>query len=262
MIMVNMPTQWGTSSSSSPTTQLDVLARYFMRNFAGRQNDTTRQSGEIEHGNWLRYRSSTTGWWATRAPQGTERQQGDTTYSTAYPACCGYHRPAMVFSLPWKGVQQFWVVFFLFFMTDPAIVLYLNQTPVSTARTRDYAYAGSVLPSPSGLVWVWQTRPSASKTMPDEGKLLLPPSFRSLRSPRADGKPDLGRPRPQRPLHGTRLRPELPDVLQESGNPIIYTNGDNDTFLWYNQETEGFPVPTPRTCNLSHTCRPIGTSTR
>jgi 4-hydroxybenzoate polyprenyltransferase len=41
-----------------------------------------------------------------------------------------------------KGVQQFWVVFFLFFMTGLAIVLYLNQTP-EQPRERDYAYAGS-----------------------------------------------------------------------------------------------------------------------
>lgn len=41
-----------------------------------------------------------------------------------------------------KGMQQFSVVFFLFFMTGLAIVLYLNQTP-GQPRERDYAYAGS-----------------------------------------------------------------------------------------------------------------------
>ncbi len=41
-----------------------------------------------------------------------------------------------------KGIQQFWMVFFLFFMTGIAIVLYLNQTPMQP-RERDYAYAGS-----------------------------------------------------------------------------------------------------------------------
>ena len=41
-----------------------------------------------------------------------------------------------------RGIQQFWVVFFLFFMTGIAIVLYLNQTPAQP-RERDYAYAGS-----------------------------------------------------------------------------------------------------------------------
>ena len=33
------------------------------------------------------------------------------------------------------GIQQFWIVFFLFFMTGLAIVLYLNQTPMQPPRT-------------------------------------------------------------------------------------------------------------------------------
>ena len=59
--------------------------------------------------------------------------------------------------------------------------------------------------------------------------------------------------------------------LQAEGNPIIFTNGDNDTFpLWYNQDTEGVRQDA-RVCNLSYLqtdwyidqmCRPAYTSPR
>ncbi len=110
------------------------------------------------------------------------------------------------------GIQQFWIVFFLFFMTGLAIVLYLNQTPMQP-RERDYAYAGSFYAF-------------ASQTWDDHD-----------RSNRYVAR-DFGQ--------------NYLSTVQEEGNPIIFTNGDNDTFpLWYNQETEGFRTDV-RVCNLSY----------
>ena len=117
--------------------------RYFMWNFAGRQNGI-QGNGELEHGNWIsgiplidnpRLGDQ------SKLPDELKNDKGHNVY---------YMLPLLLgliglFWQAWRGkrgIRQFWVVFFLFFMTGLAIVIYLNQTPLQP-RERDYAYAGS-----------------------------------------------------------------------------------------------------------------------
>ena len=119
--------------------------RYFLWNFAGRQNDMNNQQGEKDLGNWI-----------TGYPFLDNPRLGD---QSLLPDDLGKDNPGhnVFYCLPlilgllglfWQafkgrtGIQQFWVVFFLFFMTGIAIVLYLNQPPLQP-RERDYAFAGS-----------------------------------------------------------------------------------------------------------------------
>ena len=117
--------------------------RYFMWNFAGRQNDI-QGHGELEHGNWLtginvldEMRLGD----QTKLPTELQENKGHNVFY-ALPLILGLLGFFWQAFRDKKGIQQFWVVFFLFFMTGIAIVLYLNQTPVQP-RERDYAYAGS-----------------------------------------------------------------------------------------------------------------------
>lgn len=122
-----------------------MYLRYFMWNFAGRQNDINNQRGELDAGNWI-----------SGIPMIDNPRLGD---QSLLPAPLGeenaghnkyYMLPLLLgmIGLIWqsfagkRGIEQFWIVFFLFFMTGIAIVLYLNQTP-DQPRERDYAFAGS-----------------------------------------------------------------------------------------------------------------------
>ena len=271
MQMVNIPTMWENIQFFFSYQVNWMYWRYFMWNFVGRQNDL-QGNGELEHGNWL---SGIT--WLDNLMLGNQEllpdelreNKGHNVYY-ALPLLLG------LIGLLWqaykgqKGIQQFWVVFFLFFMTGLAIVLYLNQTP-GQPRERDYAYAGSFY---AFSIWVGMgvaglislisgffTKPVKTVengqevyTIPEPSNvalaaivavicLLVPVQMASQtwddhdRSDRYMTR-DFGQ--------------NYLMTLQETGNPIIYTNGDNDTFpLWYNQETEGFRTDA-RTCNLSY----------
>ena len=244
--------------------------RYFMWNFAGRQNDI-QGNGEPEHGNWISgfsFIDDALYGDQSKLPDDLKANKGHNVFY-CMPLILGliglfwqawYTRKRKVMkngveteeTLP-IGIQQFWVVFFLFFMTGLAIVIYLNQTPMQP-RERDYAYAGSfyayaiwcglgVLAIIDLLKQKMKLSGTAVSAIVAVITLLVPIQMASQtwddhdRSGRYTCR-DFG----QNYLMS----------LQEKSNPIIFTNGDNDTFpLWYNQEVEGVGTDA-RVCNLSY----------
>ncbi|WP_071147605.1 DUF2723 domain-containing protein [Bacteroides ihuae] len=254
MVMVNVPTQWENIKFFFSYQMNFMYWRYFMWNFAGRQNDI-QGSGEIEHGNWITGISFIDNMLVGNQqllPQDLKNNKGHNVFY-CLPLLLG------IIGLLWqayrgqKGVQQFWVVFFLFFMTGIAIVLYLNQTP-SQPRERDYAYAGSFY---AFAIWVGMGVAGIAKLLQDYAKMkelpaaALTAAVCLLVPIQMVGQTWDDHDRSNRYVCRDFGQNYLMS-LQEKGNPIIFTNGDNDTFpLWYNQETEGFRTDA-RTCNLSY----------
>ena len=229
--------------------------RYFMWNFAGRQNDL-QGNGELEHGNWITGISFIDNMRLgdqSKLPDDLKENKGHNVFY-CLPLLLG------LLGLFWqalgkgdKGIRQFWVVFFLFFMTGLAIVIYLNQTPMQP-RERDYAYAGSFY---AFAIWcgmgVAAILDLIKRYLKTENTLvtaivsvicLLVPI--QMVSQTWDDHDRSGR-YTCRDFGQNYLM-----SLQDKGNPIIFTNGDNDTFpLWYDQETEGIRTDA-RVCNLSY----------
>lgn len=227
--------------------------RYFMWNFAGRQNDI-QGNGEPDHGNWITgisFIDNARLGDQSKLPDELKQNKGHNVFY-CLPLLLGL---IGLFWQAWKGergIRQFWVVFFLFFMTGLAIVLYLNQTPMQP-RERDYAYAGSFyafaiwcgigVAAITDLLKRYKISGTAVATVVSLLCLLVPVQMASQtwddhdRSGRYTCR-DFG----QNYLMS----------LQDKGNPIIFSNGDNDTFpLWYNQEIEGVRTDA-RVCNLSY----------
>ena len=228
--------------------------RYFMWNFAGRQNDL-QGNGELEHGNWITgipFIDNAMLGDQSLLPDELKENKGHNVFY-CLPLLLG------LLGLFWqafrgqRGIQQFWVVFFLFFMTGLAIVFYLNQTP-SQPRERDYAYAGSFY---AFAIWCGMGVAAILDLLERKMKqsstaiaavialvcLLVPIQMASQtwddhdRSGRYTCR-DFG----QNYLMS----------MDQGKHAIIYTNGDNDTFpLWYNQDVEGVGTG-ERVCNLSY----------
>ena len=142
-VMVKMPSQLDNIRFFLSYQCNFMYWRYFMWNFCGRQNDI-QGNGEAEHGNWITGISFIDNLMygdQSKLPDDLKNNKGHNVFY-GLPLLLGL---IGLFWQAWRGrrgIRQFWVVFFLFFMTGLAIVIYLNQTPMQP-RERDYAYAGS-----------------------------------------------------------------------------------------------------------------------
>ena len=232
--------------------------RYFMWNFAGRQNDL-QGNGELEHGNWL----SGFDWLDNlrlgnqdMLPSDLKENKGHNVFF-CLPLILGLLGFFWQAFRDKKGIQQFWVVFFLFFMTGIAIVIYLNQTPLQP-RERDYAYAGSFyafsmwcglgIAAIFELLGKWLGK-KMEKRMAGiiAGAVGLVPAVAVPLQMVSQTWDDHDRSdRYMCRDFGLNYLETIPH------DGVIYTNGDNDTFpLWYNEDTEGKRTDV-RVCNLSY----------
>ena len=254
-VMVKMPSQLDNIRFFLSYQCNFMYWRYFMWNFCGRQNDI-QGNGEAEHGNWITGISFIDNLMygdQSKLPDDLKNNKGHNVFY-GLPLLLGL---IGLFWQAWRGrrgIRQFWVVFFLFFMTGLAIVIYLNQTPMQP-RERDYAYAGSFY---AFAIWCGMGVAALYDMIARKMKGVNPTAIAAvvallcvlvpiqMASQTWDDHDRSGR-YTCRDFGQNYLM-----TLQDKGNPIIFTNGDNDTFpLWYNQETEGVRTDA-RVCNLSY----------
>ncbi|MFA8300453.1 MAG: DUF2723 domain-containing protein [Hyphomicrobiales bacterium] len=212
--------------------------RYFLWNFAGRQNNIESQ-GEVNHGNWK------SGINFIDAPR--IGSQNDLPPSMKNPGSTAFYFLPLILGLIGlfyhsnKRKNDAWVIFVLFFMTGIAIIIYLNQYPLQP-RERDYAYPGSFMAFSMWIgIGVYAIYDYLSKKIKSNKKTIIaivatvvcffavPVIMGSSgwESHNRSGK---------WAAHDWAV-----NYLNScEPNAIIITNGDNDTFpLWYAQEIEG-----------------------
>ncbi|MBN1767618.1 MAG: DUF2723 domain-containing protein [Prolixibacteraceae bacterium] len=219
--------------------------RYFMWNFAGRQNDK-QGHGDVLNGNWL----SGIGFIdkARLGHNGTQPASLSNPETTnryfMLPLLLGLLGAFFHYK---KSRNDFWVLALLFFMTGIAIVLYLNQTPYQP-RERDYAYIGSFYAFSIwigiGVISLYSFFVKKLPAMPHVPALVLGLAVPALLL--AQNYND----------HNRSGRYFVSDTGKNylntcAPNAVLFTYGDNDTFpLWYAQDVEE-TRPDVRICNVT-----------
>ncbi len=233
--------------------------RYFMWNFAGRQNDL-QSYGDVSKGNWISgipFIDNAMLGDQDALPTELKNNKGHNVYYMI-PLILG------IIGMVWQaskrnkngkaeGWKNFSIVMFLFLLTGLAIVVYLNQTPYQP-RERDYAYVGSFY---AFCIWIgfgvlafidWinekmkngKVKAAVAVCCSIVG-LLVPAQMASQNWDDHDRSDRFS------------CRDFGANYLKScEDQAILFSNGDNDTFpLWYNQEVEGVGTNL-RVCNLSY----------
>ncbi|MEO6950150.1 MAG: DUF2723 domain-containing protein [Ginsengibacter sp.] len=215
-----------------------MYMRYFLWNFAGKQNDLQGvDMGNVRDGNWI------TGipFW-DNARLGDQSAMPDSLKNNkahnklfAFPLLLGIL--GLIYQYK-KDKQDTLVVFLLFFFTGIAIVLYLNQAG-NQPRERDYAFVGSFY---AFAIWiglgVMFVKEMLQKWIPGKNAAYAAAILCLLAVPvimAAQEWDDHDR------SHKVLARDLAKDYLESCApNAILITFGDNDTYpLWYAQEVQG-----------------------
>jgi hypothetical protein len=213
-----------------------MYLRYFMWNFAGKQNDMQATIYDLTKGNWLSGVKPLDE--ARLGPMdnmpGYLADNKGTNKYYFLPMLLGILGMLIQFRKDKKG---FTLVLLLFFFTGMAIILYLNQTP-NEPRERDYAYAGSFYAFAIwiglGVAFIYRLLAKTIKenTAAPLALILCLPVPAIMAQQNWDDHDRSGR------YVATDFGHNY--LVSCDENALLYTFGDNDTFpLWYNQEVEG-----------------------
>ncbi len=223
---------------------IHMYYRYFMWNFAGKQNDIQGMGSKIE-GNWKTGIKFIDQWRLGKQdiPE-SRKSKGDNSF---YLLPLIFGLLGMYFSFK-KDYQSFIVIGLLFLLTGLAIVIYLNQYSPQP-RERDYAFAGSFYAYAIwiglGVIFLAQL---LGRWMKANLSMIL--SF-ALGLITVGVMAQQGWDDHDRSGRYTALAMAENYLNSCAPNAILFTNGDNDTFpLWYAQEVEGIRTDV-RVVNLS-----------
>lgn len=212
--------------------------RYFMWNFAGKQNDVQGFTpGNVRDGNWISGVSFIDNWRLGNQDAMPEALKNNKANNKLYflPLILGIM--GLIYQY-FANRRDFIVVGLLFFFTGIAIVLYLNQAG-NQPRERDYAYVGSFY---AFAIWIglgvlqvreWLMKKSGERIANMSAALVCLLAVPVLMGFQEWDDHDRSKKVLARDLAKDYLESCPP-------NAILFTYGDNDTYpLWYAQEVEG-----------------------
>ena len=211
--------------------------RYFMWNFAGKQNDL-QGLGNGRDGNWNsgisfidKFFHST----PDQLPETAGKKNKANNKLFFLPLILGILGIIHQYS---RNRRDFFVTFLLFFFTGLAIVVYLNQAGYQP-RERDYAYVGSFYAFAIwiglGVLWV---KEQLSKYVKGDASNYAAFAICLLAVPVLMAYQEWDDHDRSKKFIARDLGKDYLESCEKNG--ILLTFGDNDTYpLWYTQEIEG-----------------------